>query len=609
MRIPRSIARKGVAAFVAGLVMVGGAYAGIGLAPVSTDSPVDGLPVASPEAIKATQALAASAEGGDFPDLSVLAPLGGGNFYVGAAVTSLAPDETKWQKDGCYEQAMPPNQEMMDHLSGWQPTTVPPGWPGKSPNCVYMGGYGVPGPARAATGVDPYAGVNVRTIAISNGGKTVVWQMLDAVAYFNTYRDDLCADCGIIDIRRAIAERTGGRVKFEDVAIGSTHTHGGLDGYGVWGGLPDWYRTQIRDAVIASAADALSKLQPATISIGSVDARTFNNERRDFYYSTADYGAVWLQAKALPSEAPAPATTTTTQGRGKKKDPTTTTTTQAPAPEEPAVIATLVNFAAHPVVLGAQTLLHGDWPATAAKALGRDMGGVGLVFEGGLGNVSPAGDHGPDEYAQAINMGNDFATFIKKDIARGTTLTTNEIKSVAADIEHPVSNWAETGLGLTNMLDREFMPDSEGGAPGGAYQWGKGGLPQDKREKYFTDGGTGPEKACTTAGPTGIRTQVSGFRVGNLTVLTAPGEIFSNISEVVKSKARKGAFDGGQTMVFAQTQDSLGYIIQSFEVDVLGGLPSYAPGPKHGEYEETFMLDRCFGDHVLQTQLGLIGQL
>jgi hypothetical protein len=250
------------------------------------------------------------------------------------------------------------------------------------------------------------------------------------------------------------------------------------------------------------------------------------------------------------------------------------------------------------VVLGeSNTLLHGDWPATASKALGRDMGGVGLIFEGGLGNVSPSGDHGANDYEQAINMGNDFAAFIKKDIAHGTPLTDNTIKAAGADVVHPISNWAETGLGIANMLDREFLPNSEGGAPGGAYSWGK-------------SGNAAPEKMCHTAGPTSIRTQVSGFRVGDLTVLTGPGELFSNSTEVVKSRARRGALTGGQTMVFAQTQDSLGYIIQSFEVDALGGLPSYAPaGPKHGEYEETFMADRCLGDHVLQTQLDLIGQL
>ena len=48
--------------------------------------------------------------------------------------------------------------------------------------------------------------------------------------------------------------------------------------------------------------------------------------------------------------------------------------------------------------------------------------------------------------------------------------------------------------------------------------------------------------------------------------------------------------------------------IQHFEVDLGGGLTSNTD-PSLGEYEEEFMVDRCFGDHVLQTQLDLLRAL
>jgi hypothetical protein len=62
-------------------------------------------------------------------------------------------------------------------------------------------------------------------------------------------------------------------------------------------------------------------------------------------------------------------------------------------------------------------------------------------------------------------------------------------------------------------------------------------------------------------------------------------------------------------MVFSQTQDSLGYIIQSFEADPAGGIAEYVPGVDLAEYEEFFLIDRCFGDHVLQTQLEVAAAL
>jgi hypothetical protein len=391
--------------------------------PVGSDrEPLPPLPVASEEATAAAEVVATegpAALPGRLPD---------GQWLVGAAVTDLAPDPARWQTEGCSEYGSNFPEEVT-HLADKAIDDQTGSWP-VSPDCVYLGGYGI-GPARAATSVDPHAGVNVRTLAISNGTPegTVVWQMIDMVGYFASYRDDLCGDCGIADMRRSISSANG--VPLENLAIGSTHTHGGADAYGAWGGLPAWYREQVRDAVLSSAAEALGGMQPATIAVGQVDARPFNDERRGTYHSSPDYGAVWLQARALPR---------------KKKD-------------EGAVVATLVNDAAHPTVLGSQPVMHGDWPATASKALGDALGSVGLVVEGGPGNVSPSrpteggadltGDGAYDQYDRVIEMGSAFATFVAADVARGgTTLSTNEVKAAATVVEHPVTNWAEAAFGV-----------------------------------------------------------------------------------------------------------------------------------------------------------------
>jgi hypothetical protein len=564
----RRLLRVAAAGLVAGVTFVGAAWAGVGLAPVVSErEPLPPLPVASDEAVAAVEAVVtdgAAGLPGRLPD---------GEWLVGASVDSIAPDPARWETEGCSEY-LSNFPEEVTHLADRLVEHQTGSWP-VSPDCVYLGGYGI-GPARAATSVDPVAGVNVRSLAISNGTPegTVVWQMIDMVGYFASYRDDLCGDCGISALRRSIAETHG--IPYENLAIGSTHTHGGADGYGAWGGLPTWYREQVRDVVITSAAAALAAVQPASITVGEVDARAFNNERRGTYHSLPDYGAVWLQARALPQKT-------------KKRD-------------APAVLATLVNYAAHPTVLGSQPVMHGDWPATASKALGDALGGVGIVIEGGLGNVSPSrptefgvdltGDGSYDQYDRVIEMGDAFATFVARDIGRGgTVLSSNEVRAAGAVVEHPVTNWAEAALGITGLLDRTFTPGDAAGVAG----------------SY--DGGKSPTRRCVAASPLTIKTEVSGFRLGELTVLTAPGEIFSTISQVLKSKARHAALDGGQTMVFGQTQDSLGYIIQSFEVDPAGGVLTNVPEVDVAEYEETFMLDRCFGDHVLDAALAVAGSL
>jgi hypothetical protein len=128
---------------------------------------------------------------------------------------------------------------------------------------------------------------------------------------------------------------------------------------------------------------------------------------------------------------------------------------------------------------------------------------------------------------------------------------------------------------------------------GGTYRW-------SKRD------GQGAVRSCATAAPLTVKADVTAHRVGELRMVTGPGEIFSTIANVVKSKTRADSLTGGQVMVFGQTQESLGYIIQSFEVDAAGGVTS---GTGAAEYEETFMPDRCFGDHVLDTQLALLARL
>lgn len=589
------LGKRAYVLFIALSLLAGGGWAAVGQRVTAPARGSEPRLVASHAALDLAQRLAATpATSQQPPDLQGFTRLlPAGEFLVGTASKSLAPDPSKVQWDSNKTPCVKEDESLIDpgatHLLGAaQAGHLPPGWP-KSPNCIYLGGYGI-GPSRPATGVDKVSGVAVRSIAISNGKDIVVWQSLDMVGFFSRYRSDLCPKgCGIYDIRDEIANATFEKVPMANIAINSTHTHGGADGYGAWGGIPDWYRAQIRDRALASAYDALRNMTPATLSVGAVDARPFNNERRDTYYSSADYGAVWLQARALP-----------------EREQTATTP----------VVATVVNFAAHPTIVGSNnTLIHADWTGAASKTLGDALGGQGLVMEGSLGNVSPAvprpattdltGDKKVDDYDHVVAMARDFTSFIGADIARGGyQLRSNRIVAKTEPIAHPVTNGVEIAGGFANLLDREFQPATRGANGPSTYSW-------DKSE------GAPPGRGCVAVGPISIRTEVSGYRIGELTVLTAPGELFGTMSDVVKSKAKRDAAivnaDGsmtpaGQTMVFGQTQDSLGYIIQHFETDPAGGLTSNTD-PALGEYEEEFMVDRCFGDHVLQTQLDLLRAL
>ena len=531
----------------------------------------------------------------------VKAPTGGrtpeGTFLVGASRVSLYPAPTlfggsEWMTEGCTSAGVDGSNTINpDHV-------LPPvdpedpvntvdeirSWPASSPDCIYLGGFGL-GPVRPASRVGT-GGIWIRSIAISNGERTFIYQIADLVGWFAKYDQTICADCGIRDVRKRAAQELG--ISIDDVIPASTHSHATADTYGGWGGIPDWYRNQIRDSAIAGAKQAVANLQAATIDVGEVHLRNRNNERRDTYYSTVDTGATWLQAKTLPE------TVCTGPGKGKKRTCTTSTTP----------IATLSTYAAHPTIVS-DPILHADWPGAAARGFEARFGGVGLMFEGGLGNasISAAGAETREERAEIAGMA--IADDVAADIeGNAKALASNEMAAATTDITHPVmTNPGLVTLGTVGLFDREFVPGSEAAGAPGVYHWSRSGELSSSGEDNDPEPRGSFLSGCDTAGPT-VLTTTGAHRIGELLIAFAPGEIFSNIAEVIKERADSNAI----AMVIGQANDALGYIIQSFEFDHGANAITHY-GATTSEYEEVFSIDRCFGDHVLETILESTEQL
>ncbi|HEV3473925.1 MAG TPA: hypothetical protein VG602_00955 [Actinomycetota bacterium] len=517
--------------------------------------------------------------------MQVTAPSGkrlpDGEFLVGAARASLEPAPglfggKTWMREGCtdYDGGNVNASHAIPSVNPADPVGTAgelKGWPAASPDCIYLGGFGL-GPVRPATRVG-HGGVWIRTIAVSNGEKTFIYGIADTVGWFARYDSMICADCGIRDVRQRVAKDVG--IGLGDVIFGSTHTHAGADTYGGWGGIPKWYRNQIRDAAIASAKQSVANLQPATIDVGEIHLRNRNNERRDTYYSTADTGATWLQARSLSAE-PCP-------------NP----------PGCPQVIATWATYAGHPTIVS-DPILHADWPGAAARRFEGHFGGVGLMFEGGLGNVSIStlGEGTQEERAEATGMA--FADAVAADITNNRIrLRSNELAAATVDITHPAAtNPGLVTLASVGLFDREFTAGTPGAGLPGAYHWSRRGELSTSGEDNDPQPNAEFLQGCSSAGPTVITT-TGAHRIGEFVVAFTPGEIFSNLAEVIKERADASAV----TMVLGQTNDALGYIMQSFEFDTEGGGAAGEYGTGHGEYEEVFAIDRCFGDHVLETVL------
>jgi hypothetical protein len=167
-------------------------------------------------------------------------------------------------------------------------------------------------------------------------------------------------------------------------------------------------------------------------------------------------------------------------------------------------------------------------------------------------------------------------------------------------VSHPVAtNPGIVALGSVGLFDREFTPGSKGSGLPDVYSWSKEGhLSASAGAANQPPSSPIAARACTTAGPTVITT-AGAHRIGELGIAFAPGEIFSNVAEVVKERADR---DNDVMMVLGQSNDALGYLMQSFEFDsTANAVTEY--GTQTGEYEEVFALDKCLGDHVLDTLL------
>ena len=352
-----------------------------------------------------------------------------------------------------------------------------------------------------------------------------------------------CDDCGAKQLSEDLGAELG--IDPAGIVIASTHSHASPDFIGGWGFVPDWYMRQVTDTIRTTVRDAVSAMEPVVIEVGEVEARDLNRERRDTYRSAETQQVAWLRAYV-------PGTS------GKKGS-------------APRVVATLGAYAAHPVSVGTNGgVAHPDWPGAFERGLEDRFGGVGLHFMTGLGNMSPAGDTGAG-LAEVIPA-----------VGAGTPVARPDVSAARTTWRQPATNVPLSALGAAGLFDRQFdaIPAS---------------VSVGKTE-------TAP---CASASPVSLEAAAAVLRIGDdLAITTGPGELFSNLTNTIieKSPARV-------TMPLSQANDAVGYMPQSFELSPIGqqGLGFVAGGYLLVNYEDSYAIDRCFGDMALETTLDLLG--
>ncbi|MBM3763392.1 MAG: hypothetical protein FJW36_24530 [Acidobacteria bacterium] len=352
------------------------------------------------------------------------------------------------------------------------------------------GGMGAPKPATRKLGE-----LMARAVVLRSNGTVVGIATVDLIGFPSVLGDR---------IRKLVP-----RIAADHILISATHTHSAPDSYafpdgrgGHTASLP--YLDHVVTQVAAALNEAFDRLELAELRVATGEAKgkiAYNYYAPDLYDRRVS--VMSLRTKA---------------GKG---------------------IATLVNYAVHPEVIGnSRGVLSPDLVGPLCDTLEAREGGVGLFVNGAQGGMVTADNRdlsaGPRDalrgywndsgtWEECERIGGLLASEALRVLAGAKVETTPELVCRAARVVFPVES-AEMWAVVT-------------GSP--------------LRYPH------GPGRAITT--------QMNYLKIGSAEVLTIPGEALPNVGFYLKRK-----LGGPSVMLFGLTNDAFGYILsavdyQSFE--------------------------------------------
>jgi hypothetical protein len=279
---------------------------------------------------------------------------------------------------------------------------------------IYLGGFGAPYVGGTATAV--HDSLYARSFAIGWGEDGVIFTIVDAIGMGNQWTRA---------IRMNAANLTG--LSPDRIIVATTHSHGGPDFQGLWGGVGDAYRTKVIADTTTSMLTAWQTRLPADLRVTNSTAD--NNNRRG--WEMTDDTMFLLQAHAK---------------------------------SDASLMGTMVAFAAHPVLVGADnTELTRDYVGYAADALEAATGAPVVWFNGILGDVSPAVPQGM--YADDFEECDAYGSYLSDQaMLMLESAVPVELGFVAdyVDWELPVDNALFNLAGNLGILDYDFMQNGNG---------------------------------------------------------------------------------------------------------------------------------------------------
>ncbi|MFO0949146.1 MAG: hypothetical protein U1D30_25085 [Planctomycetota bacterium] len=379
------------------------------------------------------------------------------------------------------------------------------------------GGMGAPSPAK-----DKKGELTARAIVLQKGETKVAIVSLDLIGFPSVLAN------------RARARVPG--IPAENILIGSTHTHSAPDCYafpdGQGGHTGD---LKYMDMVCVKAAEAINEaidnLRPASLKIATGEAKgkiAYN------YYAPDLYDRRMSVIRAIGAD-------------GK-------------------TIATLVNYAIHPEVLGTGPgIVSPDLVGPLCDKIEETSGGMALFMNGAQGGMITADNRILDKPSDSLRGYWEDARTWDECIRIGHLMASEaeRILAVAPEQKDPTL--------LCKSLDVTFPVESK-------LMWS---VILFSPLKY-------PHENNQS-----ITTRINLVNLGNAQILTIPGEALPNIGFYLKRKMK-----GEHTLLFGLTNDAFGYILTKEDFN---SFPRY-------EYISETSIGEMTGEILIENCLKLVGE-
>jgi len=380
------------------------------------------------------------------------------------------------------------------------------------------GGMGVPSPAKSKQG-----DLTARAVVFRAGSETVAVVGLDLLGFPGV----------LADRARALVPR----LKPGQILIGSTHTHSAPDTYaypdgkgGHTGSLA--YMQLVAEQAAAAINDALDHMRPAELRIATGEAKgkiAYNYYAPDLY----DRQAGVIQVRAL---------------------------------DDRKTIATVVNYAVHPEVLGSdQGILSPDLVGPLYDRIEQAAGGLAIFMNGAQGGMVTADNRniepGPRDALRAY--WNDSRTWAECERIGGL-LASESLRIIGG------AAWQTTPVLKNYPLEVRFPVES-------ADMWQ---VVEHSPLKY-------PRRASDKS----VATTVNLVELGTAQILTIPGEALPNIGLYLKRK-----MPARHKFLFGLTNDAFGYILTQVDFN---SFDAY-------KYISRVSLGEMTGEIYLRNALGLL---